>query len=79
MPVSCTRWMRSPRTTRASTTSWSRDDVRAVMDAVGSERAAVVGWSEGVAMSALFAATYPERAWSLVPYGGKARELRSAG
>src|SRR6266542_1688223 len=37
------------------------DDVRAVMDAVGSERAAVFGFSEGGVMSALFAATYPER------------------
>jgi len=53
------------------------DDLRAVMDAAGSERAAVIGWSEGVAMSALFAATYPERAWSLVLYGGCARELRA--
>jgi class 3 adenylate cyclase len=53
------------------------DDLRAVMDAVGSDRAAVIGWSEGVAMSALFAATYPERAWSLVLYGGCARELRA--
>ncbi len=53
------------------------DDLRAVMDAAGSDRAAVIGWSEGVAMSALFAATYPERAWSLVLYGGCARELRA--
>ena len=37
------------------------DDVRAVMDAVGSERAALFGISEGGAMSMLFAATYPER------------------
>ena len=37
------------------------DDVRAIMDAVGSERAAVLGYSEGAAMAALFAATYPER------------------
>ena len=35
------------------------DDVRAVMDAVGSERAVVLGISEGGAMSALFAATHP--------------------
>ena len=42
------------------------DDVRAVMDAVGSERAALIGWSEGVAMSVLFAATYPARTWALV-------------
>src|SRR3972149_5634347 len=37
------------------------DDVRAVMDAAGSERAAIFGVSEGGPMSALFAATYPER------------------
>jgi pimeloyl-ACP methyl ester carboxylesterase len=37
------------------------DDMRAVMDAVGSERAAVLGHSEGGSMGALFAATYPER------------------
>jgi class 3 adenylate cyclase len=51
------------------------DDVRAVMDAVGSERAAVMGVSEGGPMSILFAATYPERAWALVLYGTYAREL----
>jgi class 3 adenylate cyclase len=42
------------------------DDVRAVMDAVGSERAALFGISEGGPMSLLFAATYPERARALV-------------
>ena len=51
------------------------DDVRAVMDAAGSERAAVMGVSEGGPMSILFAATYPERAWALVLYGTYAREL----
>ena len=45
------------------------DDVRAVMDAVGSERAALFGISEGGAMSMLFAATYPERTQALVLYG----------
>src|SRR5262249_34015362 len=45
------------------------DDVRAVMDAVGSERAAVLGLSEGGAMSILFAATYPERTRALVLCG----------
>ncbi len=40
------------------------DDIRAVMDAAGSERAAVIGWSEGVRLSLLFAATYPERVWA---------------
>jgi len=67
----------SDRVTGAPSLETRMDDVRAVMDAVGSDRAALVGWSEGVAMSALFAATYPERAWALVLYGGKARELRA--
>jgi pimeloyl-ACP methyl ester carboxylesterase/class 3 adenylate cyclase len=45
------------------------DDVRAVMDAVGSDRAVVFGVSEGGPMSILFAATYPERTIALVLYG----------
>ena len=45
------------------------DDVRAVMDAAGSERAALLGVSEGGPMSALFAATYPERTSHLILYG----------
>ena len=48
------------------------DDVRAVMDAVGSERAVVFGVSEGGPMSMLFAATYPERTIALVLYGTQA-------
>jgi len=53
------------------------DDVRAVMDAAGSERAALFGGSEGVPMSLLFTATYPERVWALALYGGLARTLRA--
>ncbi len=49
------------------------DDVRAVMDAAGSERAALFGMSEGGAMSMLFAATYPERTRALAFYGTYAR------
>jgi class 3 adenylate cyclase/alpha-beta hydrolase superfamily lysophospholipase len=49
------------------------DDVRAVMDATGSERAALFGISEGGPMSVLFAATYPERASALILYGSIAR------
>jgi class 3 adenylate cyclase len=49
------------------------DDVRAVMDAAGTERAALLGISEGVPMSILFAATYPERVQALVAAGGMAR------
>ena len=45
------------------------DDIRAVMDAVGSERAAFLGVSEGGYMSLMFAATYPERTAALVLYG----------
>ena len=45
------------------------DDVRAVMDAAGSERAALFGLSEGGPMSVLFAATYPERTRALILCG----------
>ena len=49
------------------------DDVRAVMDGAGSERAAVLGVSEGGALAALFAATYPQRCQQAVLYGAWAR------
>jgi class 3 adenylate cyclase len=49
------------------------DDVRAVMAAAGSTRAALLGTSEGAPMSVLFAATYPELTSALVLYGGMAR------
>jgi len=49
------------------------DDVRAVMDAAGSERAALLGMSEGATMCVLFAATYPERVSALVLWGAMAR------
>jgi pimeloyl-ACP methyl ester carboxylesterase/DNA-binding CsgD family transcriptional regulator len=48
------------------------DDVRAVMDAVGSQRAALLGASEGGPMSIVFAATYPERTRALLLYGAYA-------
>jgi class 3 adenylate cyclase/pimeloyl-ACP methyl ester carboxylesterase len=48
------------------------DDVRAVMDAAGSERAVVVGMSDGAILSALFAATYPQRCPGLIVYGAEA-------
>jgi len=51
------------------------DDVRAVMDAAGSERAALIGFAESVPMSVVFAASYPERVSALVLYGGFARTL----
>jgi class 3 adenylate cyclase/predicted alpha/beta hydrolase len=49
------------------------DDVRAVMDAAESERAVIVGESEGGPMAMLFAATYPERTAALVLYGAFAK------
>src|SRR5438876_12389228 len=49
------------------------DDVRAVMDAAGSMRAALFGYSEGGPMSVLFAATYPSRTTALVLYGTYAK------
>ena len=53
------------------------DDVRAVMDAVDSARAALFGFSEGAAMSMLFAATYPERTAALALYGAFAKTPRA--
>jgi DNA-binding SARP family transcriptional activator len=55
------------------------DDVRAVMDAVGSERALLLGISEGGAMATLFAATYPERTVGIVLMGTFARRFRASG
>jgi len=54
------------------------DDVRAVMDAVGSRRAAFYGLSEGAAMSILFAATYPERTAALIVRSCSPRTLWAA-
>lgn len=53
------------------------DDVRAVMDAAGSEQAALFGYSEGGAMCALFAATYPARASALIMNGAFARRIQA--
>jgi pimeloyl-ACP methyl ester carboxylesterase len=51
------------------------DDVRAVMDTVGSERAALLGYSEGGPMCALFAATYPARTTAVITAGSYARRI----
>ena len=53
------------------------DDVRAVMDAANSDKAALVGVSEGGPMCALFSATYPSRTRALVTYGSYARWLHA--
>ena len=63
----------SDRSVPVPTLEQRMDDVRGVMDAVGSERATIFGTSEGGPMSALFAATYPKRTTALVLYGSFAR------
>jgi pimeloyl-ACP methyl ester carboxylesterase len=62
---------------RLPTLEQRMDDVRAVMDAAGSERAALFGSSEGGLMSVLFAATYPERTRALVAVAIYAKRLWS--
>ncbi len=57
----------------APTLEQRMDDVRAVMDAVGSERAVLLGMSEGSTACMLFAATYPERTTGLILWGAMAR------
>jgi class 3 adenylate cyclase len=59
--------------TEVATLEDRMDDIRAVMDAAGSERAALLGISEGATLSILFAATYPDRTRALVLCGGMAR------
>jgi class 3 adenylate cyclase len=54
------------------------DDIRAVMDAVGSDRAALMGLYEGGALAALFAATYPERVAALVLFHATPRFVANA-
>ncbi|PTB95878.1 adenylate/guanylate cyclase domain-containing protein [Marivirga lumbricoides] len=59
----------SDRIVELSTLEERMDDIRAVMDAVGSEKAVLFGHSEGGSVSALFAATYPNRTISLITFG----------
>ena len=65
----------SDRVARPATLEQRMDDVRAVMEAAGSTRAALYGVSEGGPMSILFAATYPERTRALVLYGSYPRRV----
>ncbi|HEX6107064.1 MAG TPA: alpha/beta fold hydrolase [Gemmatimonadales bacterium] len=67
----------SDRATGYPTLEDRMDDLRAVMDAVGSRRAVLFGMSEGGNMAALFAATYPERTRALVTFGVFAKRLWS--
>lgn len=59
----------SDRVVELSTLEERMDDIRAVMDAVDSEKAVLFGHSEGGSVSALFAATYPNRTVSLITFG----------
>lgn len=61
----------------ATTLEERMDDVRAVMDAAGSERAALFGMSEGATMCMLFAAAHPERTSALVLWGAMARSTEA--
>jgi class 3 adenylate cyclase len=69
----------SDRVPGATTLEERMDDVRAVMDAVGSERAAVMGESEGAPLAMLFAAAHPERTAALILQGGEVRERTDDG
>jgi pimeloyl-ACP methyl ester carboxylesterase len=64
----------SDRVAGATTLETRMDDIRAVMDAVGSERAAVMGESEGGPLSILFAAAHPDRTRALILQGAELRE-----
>ena len=83
--VEATRWVMfdkrgtglSDRAVGVADLETRMDDVRAVMDEVGLERAHLVGISEGGPMSILFAATYPDRVLSLTLLGSFARFTRS--
>ena len=65
----------SDRLVKLPTLEQRMDDVRAVMDAVGSEKAVLCGISEGGPMCSLFAATYPERTTGLVMIGTYAKRI----
>ena len=67
----------SDRIVELSTLEERMDDIRAVMDAVGSEKAILFGHSEGGSASALFAATYPNRTISLITFGIFAKRIYS--
>jgi pimeloyl-ACP methyl ester carboxylesterase len=61
--------------TLAGTLEERMDDMRAVMDAVGSERAVLLGVSEGAPLSMVFSATHPERTAGLIFVGGEVKEI----
>jgi pimeloyl-ACP methyl ester carboxylesterase len=68
----------SDRVPGATTLETRMDDIRAVMDDVGSERAAILGESEGGPLAMLFAAAHPERTTALILQGAEVRERTDA-
>ena len=74
-----TRGMGMSDRPRGLTIEARMDDVRAVMDAVGSTRANLLGWAETSNTCSIFAATYPERVERLILYAPYARGTRSDG
>lgn len=66
----------SDRVPGATTLEERMDDIRAVMDAVASKRAAIIGESEGGPLAMLFAAAHPERTLGLILQGAEVRERR---
>lgn len=67
----------SDRPTQMATLEERTDDIRAVMDAVGIERAHLFGVSEGGSMASMFAALYPERTQSLIIWGAQAKWINT--
>jgi class 3 adenylate cyclase/pimeloyl-ACP methyl ester carboxylesterase len=67
----------SDRPMQMATLEQRADDIRAVMDAVGLEKAVVLGASEGASMACMFAATHPERVQALITWGAMAKWVRT--
>jgi class 3 adenylate cyclase len=67
----------SDRPTKMATLEERTDDIRAVMDHVGLQRAHIFGVSEGGSMASMFAALYPERTQSLIIWGAQAKWINT--
>jgi class 3 adenylate cyclase/pimeloyl-ACP methyl ester carboxylesterase len=67
----------SDRPTEVATLEERMDDIRAVMDAAGSDQAFIFGYSEGANLATVFGATYPHRTSGLLLWGAQARWIRS--
>ena len=63
----------SDRDVGVATLDERSEDINAILDAVGSEKVALLGMSEGGAICSLFAATYPQRVSHLILYGSRPR------